>query len=110
MPRHFWAPADWFDPVEAGVRQRIRVFIEEMLEAELEAALQRHRYERAMAAAADGTTREWRNRTLPTYKRLTRQAEALIAGTYLAGTEPHRVRRRPFGLDQPAKKCTLAWV
>ena len=25
--------ADWFDPVEAGVRQRIRGFIEEMLEA-----------------------------------------------------------------------------
>jgi putative transposase len=115
--------ADWFDPVEAGVRQRIRVFIEEMLEAELEAALQRRRYERAgghvhghrhgrrdrrilgtfgpatvsvpraRLAAADGTTREWQNRTLPAYKRLTRQAEALIAGTYLAGTNTRRVRR-----------------
>ncbi len=40
---------DWFDPLEAGVRQRIRSFIEEMLEAELEAALQRRRYERAFA-------------------------------------------------------------
>src|SRR4051812_29236449 len=30
---------DWFDPLEAGVRQRIRSFIEQMLEAELEAAL-----------------------------------------------------------------------
>src|SRR3954454_9066439 len=38
--------ADWFDPVEAGVRQRIRGFIEEMLEAELAAALQRRRDER----------------------------------------------------------------
>ncbi|HEU0148546.1 MAG TPA: IS256 family transposase [Bradyrhizobium sp.] len=115
--------ADWFDPVEAGVRQRIRGFIEEMLEAELEAALQRRRYERvgghvhghrhghrerqilgtfgpttvsvprARLAAADGTTREWQNRTLPAYKRLTRQAEALIAGTYLAGTNTRRVRR-----------------
>ena len=31
--------------------------------------------------------------TLPAYKRLTRQAEALIAGTYLAGTNTRRVRR-----------------
>ena len=30
---------DWFDPLEAGVRTRIRAFIEELLEAELEAAL-----------------------------------------------------------------------
>src|SRR5919199_4984417 len=38
--------ADWFDPLEAGVRQRIRGFIEAMLEAELDAALHRRRYER----------------------------------------------------------------
>src|SRR3954453_7302678 len=37
---------DWFDPLEAGVRTRIRSFIEELLEAELEAALGRKRYER----------------------------------------------------------------
>jgi putative transposase len=42
---------------------------------------------------ADGTTRERRNRTLPAYKRLTKRAEALIAGTYLAGTNTRRVRR-----------------
>src|SRR3954469_11550094 len=36
--------ADWFDPLEAGVRTRIRSFIEELLEAELEAALSRKRY------------------------------------------------------------------
>ena len=48
---------------------------------------------RARLVEADGTTREWRNRTLPAYKRLTKQAEALIAGTYLAGTNTRRVRR-----------------
>jgi putative transposase len=37
---------DWFDPLEAGVRSRIRGFIEELLEAELDAALGRDRYER----------------------------------------------------------------
>ena len=29
--------ADWFDPLEAGIRQRIRSFIENMLEEELAA-------------------------------------------------------------------------
>ena len=37
---------DWFDPLEAGVRTRIRGFIEELLEAELDVALGRDRYER----------------------------------------------------------------
>ena len=37
---------DWFDPLENGVRTRIRGFIEELLEAELDAALGRDRYER----------------------------------------------------------------
>lgn len=113
---------DWFDPLEAGVRQHIRSFIEAMLESELEAVLNRGRYERAgpttgyrhghrdrqilgtfgpttvsvpraRLVEADGTTREWRNQTLPAYKRLTKRAEALIAGTYLAGTNTRRVRR-----------------
>jgi transposase-like protein len=113
---------DWFDPLEAGVRKHIRSLIEAMLESELDAALNRGRYKRggppqghrhghrdrrilgtfgpttvsvprARLVEADGTTHEWRNRTLPAYKRLTRQAEALIAGTYLAGTNTRRVRR-----------------
>ena len=43
---------DWFDPLENGVRTRIRGFIEELLEAELDAALGRARYERPGGAAA----------------------------------------------------------
>jgi putative transposase len=43
---------DWFDPLESGVRTRIRGFIEELLEAELDAALGRGRYERP--GAGDG--------------------------------------------------------
>src|SRR5580693_8742229 len=35
---------DWFDPIEAGLRDRVREFIQEMIEAELEAALSRPRY------------------------------------------------------------------
>lgn len=113
---------DWFDPLEGAVRERIRGFIEEMLEAELEAVLQRRRYDRqgparghrhghrerqligtfgpvsvsvprARLSGADGRTAEWRNRTLPAYRRLTRRAEALIAAAYLSGTNTRRVRR-----------------
>lgn len=113
---------DWFDPLETGVRQRIRSFIEVMLEEEVAAALGRSRYDRsacasgyrnghrdrqllgtfgpvavsvprARVAGADGQQGEWRSKTLPAYKRLTRRAEMLIAGAYLAGTNTRRVRR-----------------
>jgi putative transposase len=111
----------WFDPIEAGLRGRIRGFIEELVEQELEAALGRGRYERGGVAghrhghrtrrltgsfgpvelavprarlrAEDGSTREWRSAVLPRYARRTRQAEALIASAYLAGTNTRRVQR-----------------
>ena len=37
---------DWFDPIEAGLRDRVRDFIETMFRAELDAALARPRYAR----------------------------------------------------------------
>jgi len=116
-----FAGETWFDPIEAGIRGRIRGFIETMLEEELAAALGRERYERgpvkghrhgkrerqllgsfgpvtvsvprARLAASDGTTQEWRSAALPRYARMTRQAEALIASAYLAGTNTRRVKR-----------------
>ena len=36
----------WFDPIEAGIRDRVRGFIEELIGQELDAALGRGRYER----------------------------------------------------------------
>src|SRR3954465_3071013 len=36
----------WFDPIEAGIRDRVRGFIEELLEQELTQALGRSRHER----------------------------------------------------------------
>src|SRR5918993_4469932 len=112
----------WFDPIEAGLRGRIRGLIEELVEQELEAALGRGRYERAGGAVGhrhghrrrqltgsfgpvelsvprarlrseEGTTSEWRSAALPRYARRTRQIEALIAGAYLAGTNTRRVQR-----------------
>ncbi len=111
----------WFDPIEAGLRERIRGFIEELIEQELTEALGRRRYERGGAAghrhgrrerrlvgffgpmeisvprarlpSADGATREWRSTVLPRYARMTRQVEALIAGAYLSGTNTRRVQR-----------------
>jgi putative transposase len=111
----------WFDPIEAELRERIRGFLEEMVEQEATAALGRSRYQRGASAgyrngtrsrrllgsfgpieiavprarllAADGTSREWRSAVLPRYARMTRQVEALIASAYLAGTNTRRVKR-----------------
>src|ERR1700741_1081295 len=50
---------DWFDPIEAGLRDRVREFIQGMIEAELEAALSRPRYARRpkeACANADGVS------------------------------------------------------
>ena len=106
----------WFDPIEAGIRDRVRGFVQELLEQELTAALGRGRCERtvgeprgfrngarerqllgsfgpvavevprARMAAADGGTTEWRGTALPRYARMAQQVEALIAGAYLSGT------------------------
>jgi putative transposase len=41
---------DWFDPIEAGLRGRVREFIQTMIESELETALARPRYGRRPTA------------------------------------------------------------
>src|SRR5246127_495341 len=123
---------DWFDPIEAGLRDRVREFIQIMIEGELEAALSRPRYARrpkeasgnadgasgitghrhghrsrsllgtfgrvelavprARLVTAEGKTTEWRSTSLRAYQRRTKQADSLIAGAYLAGTNTRRVR------------------
>lgn len=132
--------ADWFDPLEAGVRRQVRSFIEGLLEEELAAALGRGRYERvagasgtrngrrdrqllgtfgpvsvsvprARIAGAAGQHGEWRSKVLPAYKRLTKRAEALIAGAYLSGTNTRRVRRALAALfDGAVGKDTVSRV
>jgi transposase-like protein len=124
---------DWFDPIEFGVRSRVRDFIETMMEEELDSVLSRPRYgriapgagkeagtadgvtghrhghrsrsllgtfgpvevamPRARLDAADGGTTEWKSKALKAYQRRTVAADALIAATYLAGTNTRRVRR-----------------
>ena len=41
---------NWFDPIESGLRERVRGFIEELIRCELDAALSRPRYGRAKNA------------------------------------------------------------
>jgi hypothetical protein len=48
---------------------------------------------RARLDSPEGKTAEWRSTALRAYQRRTRQADALIAGAYLAGTNTRRVRR-----------------
>jgi putative transposase len=124
---------DWFDPIEAGVRDRVREFIQAMVEGELDATLMRRRYgrrpkstsddddglvavtghrhdhrsrsltgtfgrveievPRARLHCQDGKTTEWNSKVLRAHQRRTLAADALIASTYLAGTNTRRVRR-----------------
>jgi putative transposase len=124
---------NWFDPIETGLRDRVREFIQAMFEDELETALSRPRYARsakplsgdgedavcvsghrhghrsrsllgsfgqleievprARLNTPDGKTTEWKSQALRAYQRRTLVADALIAGTYLAGTNTRRVRR-----------------
>src|SRR6187431_372169 len=48
---------------------------------------------RARLNAGDGKTTEWKSKALRAYQRRTLAADALIASTYLAGTNTRRVRR-----------------
>jgi putative transposase len=48
---------------------------------------------RARLIGADGKTSEWRSASLRAYQRRTKDADALIAGAYLSGTNTRRVRR-----------------
>jgi putative transposase len=48
---------------------------------------------RARLETPDGKTSEWRSSALRAYQRRTLAADALIAGSYLAGTNTRRVRR-----------------
>jgi len=121
-----------FDPLEEGVRERVRRFIEAILEEELRAALGRGRYERSAesvrgrrhghrerqiigtfgaetvkvprARMIDGAGKasEWRSQGLCRYQRLTKRAEALIVSVYLAGTNTRRVKRALCGLFEGA--------
>ena len=123
---------EWFDPIEAGLRDRVRDIIQTMIESELEAVLSRPRYARRPKAdpennggrgiaghrhghrsrsllgtfgrveiavprarldTAEGKPTEWKSTALRAYQRRTRQADSLIAGAYLAGTNTRRVRR-----------------
>jgi putative transposase len=45
---------DWFDPIEDGLRERVREFIQSLIESELDAALARPRYGRRAQEGAAG--------------------------------------------------------
>jgi len=52
---------------------------------------------RARLVGEDGTKSEWKSAALRAYQRRTLAADALIASTYLAGTNTRRVRRGGLG-------------
>jgi transposase-like protein len=110
------------DTIEARMRERVRTTIEAIVEDELEIALgaersarvgavrQGYRHggrartlttslgpttftlPRARLRAADGTTTEWRSRTVARYQRRTARVDEALLGVYLAGTNTRRLR------------------
>jgi hypothetical protein len=50
---------NWFDPIEAGLRDRVREFLELMFEGELDEALSRPRFQ----TLGDGNIRPWSGRS-----------------------------------------------
>ena len=57
---------------------------------------------RARIETAGGKTTEWVNKTLPRYRRRTKEVDALIAGAYLSGTNTRRVGRALVALFRGA--------
>jgi putative transposase len=107
--------------LETQLRQQIREAIETVLEAELAAALASARHERTerregyrhgalertittaegpcvlrvprgRVREKDGRTKEFRSQLLPRYARRTRDVDAAILGSYLAGANSWRIR------------------
>ena len=57
---------NWFDPIEGGLRDRVREFIHAMIEGELDTALSRPRYARhAKPPSGDAVT--FVNKTKPSF-------------------------------------------
>jgi putative transposase len=64
---------------------------------------------RARLTTSEGKTTEWKSQALRAYQRRTLAADALIASTYLAGTNTRRVRRALAGLfDGTVSKDTVS--
>jgi hypothetical protein len=78
---------DWFDPIETGVRDRVRELIEEMVRGELNAVLPRPRYGRR-AGRVEGSD-------APAVQRLEKPAAGLLRGRH--------GRRRHVGLASSQK-------
>src|SRR3974377_1173167 len=67
---------------------------------------------RARLNGSGGKTTEWKSQVLRNYQRRTRAADALIASTYLAGTNTRRVRRAlrsVFGGEVGKDAVSRAW-
>lgn len=110
------------DSIEAGVRGRIRAWIEELVEAELTAVLgaeasvrlgaarqgYRHGHRertlstslgptafqlpRARLQSPTGATQEWQSTVVPRYQRRTGRVDEVLLGVYLSGTNGRRIR------------------
>src|SRR5262249_17531646 len=65
---------------------------------------------RARLDSAAGKTTEWKSSALRAYQRRTKQADSLIAGAYLAGTNTRRVRALSAVFGGAVSKDTVSRV
>lgn len=127
--------------LERQLREQVREAIEAVLEAELTAALGSGRHERTgtrtgyrhgatertittgagprqlrvprgRVRQADGTPREFRSALLPRYARRTREVDAAILSSYLAGANSRRIRGalRPLLGEQHLSKSAVSRI
>ena len=74
---------NWFDPIESGLRERVREFIEALICGELDAALARPRYGRAVNSHPNPTP--FSRPIMTPYRRANVPSEGAETG----GAEPH---------------------
>jgi hypothetical protein len=119
-PTSAFAAEDWFDPIEAALRRGINGFIEDLVEQEATAVLERGRYERGAKARyrhatrarrllgsfgpvelslprvrltrPDGKSEEWHSPVVPRYVRMIRQVEDSFDRRLLLGNERGKQR------------------
>ena len=123
--------------LEQQLREQVREAIETVLEAELTAALGSGRHERTARRAgyrhgtvdrtlttrdgvrqlrmprgrvrhADVTTREFRSQLIPRYARRTREVDAAILSSYLAGANSRRIRTIPVVVQSRGRRGDVA--
>lgn len=129
------------DPLADAVRSKVRGLVLDLINEEIEVALGAGSYERtserrgyrngseerrlatsfgpteftvprARIAQDDGTTKEWRSRLIPRYRRRARSIDNAVLGAYLGGVNTRKLKGalRPLIRNTPLSKSAVSRV